>query len=147
MREIQLDFEGFKHWFCYQIEMYNEEWRANGGDAKNHFPFTILLVLDKLGMHYNKEIDEEFGITNVQLKINGRWETVFNYTPLDASLWSQVKPHTPIMVCDNVGDDWMLEKFACFIDGEVYTFDRDIDGDRFLTPWRYAKHEVDSNGD
>lgn len=40
MREIQLDFEGFKHWFCYQIEMYNEEWRANGGDAKNHFPFT-----------------------------------------------------------------------------------------------------------
>lgn len=147
MREIQLDFEGFKHWFCYQIEMYNEEWRTNGGDAKNHFPFTIMLVLDKLGMHYNKEIDEEFGITNVQLKINGRWETVFNYTPLDTSLWSQVKPHTPIMVRDNVGDDWMLEKFACFIDGEVYTFDRDIDGDRFLTPWRYAKHEVDSNGD
>ena len=147
MREVQLDLEGFKHWFCYQIEKCNEDYRAKGGEVIDPFLYGIFLTLDKLGMYYNKETDDKLGITNIQLKINGRWETVFNYTPLDESLWSQVEPHTPIMVRDNVGDDWMLEKFACFIDGEVYTFDMDMDGDRFLTPWRYAKHEVDSNGD
>lgn len=147
MREVQLDLEGFKHWFCYQIEKCNEDYRAKGGEVIDPFLYGIFLTLDKLGMYYNKETDDKLGITNIQLKINGRWETVFNYTPLDESLWSQVEPHTPIMVRDNVGDDWMLEKFACFIDGEVYTFDMDMDGDRFLTPWRYAELKEVFNGD
>lgn len=131
MNKITVNIDRLHREIINMIERYND------GEISRDFFDGYLAMLVSCGMRYN--IKGDVRVDCLQLEVEGVWNTVYEYTPLDEAVWSKVKPGTWIHVKGWLKEDWSEERFACFINGEVYTFWENLENDRCLVPWRYAE--------